>query len=114
MDQIQEVRAGRGKKQNQYFISHNNDEIIDRHSNIKENWTFVNIPIRSKLNEMEDFNAECVQCKQVHFLISHLSLVTCWQLLDVGDRFVTLKTSPMVALNFSFEDLPTSLLEKTD
>jgi len=37
MNQIQEIRAGRGKKQNQYFISHNNDEIIDRHSNIKEN-----------------------------------------------------------------------------
>jgi len=32
MDQIQEVRAGRGKKKNQYFISHNNDEIIDRQS----------------------------------------------------------------------------------
>ena len=60
MNQLQKIRTSRGNKQNQYFISHNNDEMIDPHTNIKENRTFVKIPMRSKLNEMEDFNAECV------------------------------------------------------
>ena len=36
-NQIQEIRAARCNKKNRYFISHNNDEIIDPHSNIKEN-----------------------------------------------------------------------------
>ena len=36
LDQIQEIRASRDKKQNQYFISHNNDENYSHHSNIKE------------------------------------------------------------------------------
>ena len=46
-NQIQKIRASRGKKQNQYFISHNNDEITDSCSNIKANGTFVLILMRS-------------------------------------------------------------------
>ena len=35
-NRVQEIRPGRGKNQNQYFISHNYDERIVDRSNIKK------------------------------------------------------------------------------
>ena len=59
-NQVQEIRPGRRKNQNQYFISHNYDEAIVDRSNMKK-ITFGKILMTSTIYEMANFNAEGVQ-----------------------------------------------------
>ena len=41
LDQIQKIRGSRDKKQNQYFISHNNDEKVAPSFKYKRKGTFA-------------------------------------------------------------------------
>ena len=50
MNQFQETRADRGQQQNQYFISHDGEEVLWNRSNIKSSWTFAKIPTNSPIN----------------------------------------------------------------
>ena len=70
-NRFQKIRPGRSKKQNQYFISHNYDKMIDYRSIIKENSTFVKIHM-GPIYEITNSDAEYIRGRQTSFTLNKL------------------------------------------